>query len=189
MLRDQGAPRPEEKRATPGAVGVLSSRRHWRCEAGVVAIRARATAPQVPVVVAGEDFRSDYADGFIVERVSARPPEAWARQTLEQGPAALRWFVTFGWRYVLGLHLARGRSADHVAGWRVVRSDADVVVLAVDSGMLGRCRLTFTAGESSATAGSNLEFTRPGARAIWSVAGLLHRRILPSLFGHAARSA
>jgi hypothetical protein len=153
-----------------------------------VTIKVRATAPQVPVVVAGDEFRSDYADGFIVEGVRARPPEAWARHTLEQGPAFVRWFVTFGWRYVLGLRLARGSSADHVAGWPIVRSDADVVVLGVDSRMLGRGRLTFTADESSATAGSNLELTRPGARAIWSVAGLLHRRILPSLLGHAARS-
>jgi hypothetical protein len=144
---------------------------------------------QAPVIVAATEFRSDYADGFIVEGVVARPPEAWARRTLEDGPAALRWFVMLGWRYILGLRLARGRSADHVAGWPIVRNDPGVVVLGVDSRMLGHCRLTFTADDSSATAGSNIELTKPGARALWTLAGVLHRRILPILFGHAARSA
>jgi hypothetical protein len=149
----------------------------------------RRRPPTEPAVVDGQEFRSDYADRFVVEPVDGRPAEVWARGTLEGGPAALRWFINFGWRYVLGLRLHRDASADHVAGWPIARRDPSVVVLGVDSRVLGRARLTFTASDASASASSDVEFDQRGARAVWAVAGLLHRRVLPYLLGHAVRHA
>jgi len=147
----------------------------------------RREPPGDPVVIDGHAFRSDYGDRFVVEPVDRRSAEVWARGTLERGPAALRWFITFGWRHVLGLRLHRGASADDVAGWSIARRDPTVVVLAAESRVLGRARLTFTAADASASASSNVEFDRRGARSVWAVAGLLHRRVLPYLLGHAAK--
>lgn len=151
--------------------------------------KVRRQPPSEPAAIDGQAFRSDYADRFVVEPVDQRSAEAWARGTLEQSPAALRWFIAFGWRYVLGLRLHRGASADHVAGWSISRRDPTVVVLAVDSRVLGRARLTFAAGDASASVSSDVEFDRRGARMIWAVVGLLHRRVLPYSLGHAARHA
>jgi len=154
-----------------------------------MAIAVRREPAQEPVAVAGQEFRSDYADRFVVDGVDERPAEAWARATLEQSPAALRAFITFGWRSVLRLQLRRGRASDEVAGWPIVRREPGVVVLAVDSRVLGRARLTFTSSDSSASVSSNIEFDRRGAAPIWSAVGLLHRPILRYSLGHAAKHA
>jgi hypothetical protein len=149
-------------------------------------MRARRVDPTEPVVVAGVDLRSDYADEFELAVTVARPAEAWARATLEHGPAALQWFVGFGWRYILRLRLGPDGSEDHVAGWPIVLRTPETVVLEVESGAIGRARLTFRSGPGSVTASSNVTFERRGGRVLWSVAGLMHRRILPYLLGHAA---
>jgi hypothetical protein len=152
-----------------------------------VTARARRRDPGPPVDVRGDTFRADYADCFEVAAADQRPADTWARGTLEGCPALLRGFVTFGWRYGLGLRLQRGQSPDHVAGWPVVRREPALVVLGVDARLLGRARLTFESSASSSTVSSHVEFDRLGARAIWAVVGLLHRRILPYMLGHAAR--
>jgi hypothetical protein len=138
------------------------------------------------VAVAGNAVRWDYADAFELAGAEPRTAEQWARAALEHGPAALRWFVGFGWRYVLRLRLGPNHSAQHVAGWPIVLREPETVVLEVESGVLGRARLTFCTGRSIVSASSNVSFERRGARAMWSVTGLLHRRILPYLLGHAA---
>ncbi len=151
-----------------------------------MASEVRRQAPPDPVNVEGSKFRPDYADSFVVDGVDQRSAESWARGTLEECPTALRWLITFGWRYVLGLRLHRGRSPQFVAGWPIVQRVPALIVLEVDSRVLGRARLTFTCSDSSASASSNIEFGRRGARAIWAVVGLLHRRILPYALDHTA---
>jgi hypothetical protein len=123
-------------------------------------------------------------------RVKPGQPEVLvgARATLEQGPVALRSFVVFGWRVFLRLHLERGNPPDTVAGWPILLRTSETIVLGLKSGTLGHARLTFHSGPSVVRASSNIAFERRGARAIWAVAGLLHRRILPYLLGHAASS-
>jgi hypothetical protein len=164
-----------------------SSRWRARSDADAVTGSARRRDPGPPVDVRDDTFRADYADCFEVAAIDARPAEAWARGTLEGCPALLRGFATFGWRYCLGLRLRRGHSPDHVAGWPVVRREPALVVLGVESLVLGRARLTFETNASSATVSSHVEFDRRGAGAVWAVVGLLHRRIVPYMLGHAAR--
>lgn len=101
----------------------------------------------------------------------------------------LRWFVVVGWRFVLRLRLGPKRSDQHVAGWPIVLRTPETVVIEVESGTLGRARLTFRSDPSVVSAASNVSFQRPGASIVWSVGGLLHRQILPYLLGHAARRA
>ena len=62
--------------------------------------------------------RSDYASAFEVTigEGDGRSPEQWARAVFEGAPTAIRWFVVFGWRYVLGLRLGPRSSPDYVAG-------------------------------------------------------------------------
>ncbi len=153
-----------------------------------MSLRAHRVEPREPVVV-GEPFRSDYADAFELTPEEQRTAEQWARATLEQGPVALRRFVVVGWRFVLRLRLEPKSSEQHVAGWPIVLRTPETVVLEVESGTLGRARLTFRSDPAVVSAASNVSFERPGARAVWSVGGLLHRRILPYLLGHAARSS
>jgi hypothetical protein len=135
-----------------------------------------------------EPFRSDYADAFVLTPTDERTAEQWARATLERGPRALQAFVMFGWHYILRLRLGPSGSGDHIAGWPILMRTPETVVIGVESATVGRARLTFRTTPSLVSASSNLTFERPAGRAIWSVAGLLHRRILPYLLGHAASS-
>jgi hypothetical protein len=149
-------------------------------------VRARRVEPIESETVAGATVRWDYADAFEVTPADARTAEQWARATLEDGPRALALFVMLGWRWVLRLRLGPGDAPDHVAGWPIVLRAPDVVVLEVESGVLGRARLTFRTRAEVAGAASNVAYEQRGARALWWAAGLLHRRILPYLLGHAA---
>jgi hypothetical protein len=143
-------------------------------------------APAEPEAVAGGAQHWDYADAFEAAPVDSRSAEQWARAALEDGPIALRWFVAVGWRVVLRLRLGPGHSEEHVAGWPIVLETPQVVVLEVESGALGRARLTFRTAPSLVNASTNVAFERRGARAMWAAGGLLHRRILPYLLKHAA---
>ncbi len=153
-----------------------------------VAVRAHPVEPKAPEGVGGEPFQSDYADAFELTPTDARTAEQWARGTLEHGPRALQSFVMFGWRFILRLRLGPIGSADHIAGWPILLRTPETVVIGVESGTVGRARLTFRSAPTIVSASSDLTFERRGGRAIWSVAGLLHRRILPYLLGHAASS-
>jgi hypothetical protein len=166
-------------------------RRSLRGRLSGMAVRAHRVEPGEPEAVAGEPFRSDYADAFEVTPSEPRTAEEWARATLEQGPSALRGFIMFGWRFVLRLRLRLGPSDSEncVAGWPVLLRTPDTVVLGVASGAIGHARLTFRSNPAIVQAPSNVSFERPGGRAMWWVAGLLHRRILPYLLGHAASTS
>jgi hypothetical protein len=153
-----------------------------------VAVRAHRVETEEPETVAGDAFRSDDADAFELTPTDQRTAEQWARGTLEQGPRALRAFVMFGWRAILRLRLGPNGSADHIAGWPILLRTPETVVIGVESGTVGRARLTFRSSPSLVSASSNIEFERRGGRKLWSIAGLLHRRILPYLLGHAASS-
>src|SRR4249919_849628 len=115
-------------------------------------MRAQRVTPAVPETVGAEPRHWDYADAFECASTESRPAEQWARATLEHGPRALLLFVGFGWRYVLRLRLGPTNSEQHVAGWPIVLRTAETVVLEVESGMLGRARLTFRTAPSKASA-------------------------------------
>lgn len=136
----------------------------------------------VPEVVAPRD----YADAFEIATHDRRPAERWARDALEGAPRPLRWFVMFGWRFVLGLRLAPGTSPDHVLGWKVVKSEQDVAVLEARSRLLV-ANLLFEPKDGRFVWVSALRFESGLARPIWAVVGLLHRRIVPYVVGRAAR--
>jgi hypothetical protein len=152
-----------------------------------VAVRAQRVEPRAPQAILGDPTRWDYADSFEIAAAEPRSAEQWARGALEHGPTALRTFVTIGWRYVLRLRLDRTIPSDNVGGWPIVARTPESIVLGVESAILGHARLTFDSSASIARASTNVAFERRGARTIWSVAGLIHRRVLPYLLAHAAR--
>ncbi len=143
-------------------------------------------APALRDAAAVED--ADYTDTFQVP-VAGGPAgaEQWARRTLEEGPVAFRWFLTAGWRWVLRMQLGPRPSADHVQGWEIAHASAETVVLAVRSAVLGPARLVFRTDGELLQVATVLRYDQPGARHIWAVAGLLHRRVLPYAISSAVR--
>ncbi len=128
-----------------------------------------------------------YASAFeatIPDRVSLSP-EQWARATFEDVPSPIGWFVSFGWKYVLGFRLGPRSSPVHVCGWTIATRTTDAVVLEVHSSSLTAykvvrtqsCRVTMT---------TFVRYERRMGRMAWSAVAPVHHRTEPYLLGHAA---
>jgi hypothetical protein len=156
---------------------------------GTARVRARRVDPKNVIRAGGALAEPDYLDAF---EISAGPPsrsaEQWARACLEGAPLAMRWFLLVGWRFVLGLRLGPRPSPDHVFGWTIVSATPELVILGVRSVVVGQAQLLFRVEPSRAVLATVISFDRRGASAVWSVIGLIHRRALPYLLTHAAKS-
>jgi hypothetical protein len=119
---------------------------------------------------------------------NSRSAEQWARAIFEDAPLAVRWFVVIGWRFGLALRLGPRPSPDHVLGWKIVTVAPDRITLGARSGILGQAQLVVHVEPSRIAVATVVRFKHRGARAIWSVVGLIHRRILPYLLNRAANS-
>jgi hypothetical protein len=138
--------------------------------------------------VRGTLAEPDYTDVFEVgTELGSRSAEQWARASFEGAPRAVRWFLLVGWRLVLGLRLGPRRSPDHVLGWTIVRRTREQIILETQSTLLGQVQLVFRVQASRVLAGTLIHFAGHGARAIWSIVGLVHRRTLPYLLTRGAR--
>jgi hypothetical protein len=115
-----------------------------------------------------------------------RCAEQWARATFEDAPPALRGFILTGWIAGLRLSLGPRPSPDHVLGWRIVTATPELIIMSVQSALIGTAH--FVLGlESSRTLLTNfVRYEKPAARPIWSAVQPLHHRIVPYLLGHAA---
>jgi hypothetical protein len=61
-----------------------------------------------------------------------------------------------------------------------------LVILSVESKMLGTAHLMVSVEESRVILGSFVRYEKRGARQLWSTVQPLHHEILPYLFGRAA---
>jgi hypothetical protein len=146
--------------------------RAHRCEAIDVGdhVRGSAHASAFEVRIAHGDNRS---------------PEQWARAIFEETPTAMRAFVEFGWRFVLGLRLGSRTSPDHVAGWRLRVIGPGVINLEVQSWLLTATKEVRVAS-GTLRMGTVVRFKRRLGRVIWTLITPVHYLTEPYLLGYAA---
>jgi hypothetical protein len=113
--------------------------------------------------------------------------EQWARATWEDAPTILCWFQTLGWRFVLGLRLAPGRSPTHVLGWRMLDDRPDTLTLQARSALIAAHNVVIVK-ESTVLWTTLVRYEQPIARPIWRLVELVHRIVLPYTLTHAGRA-
>ncbi|QBD78144.1 DUF2867 domain-containing protein [Ktedonosporobacter rubrisoli] len=150
------------------------------------ATRAYRIAP--PRVQTG-DNPADYIDEFEVSILDgdARTAEQWARAIFEEAPLPVRWFLLFGWRWVLGLRLGPRLSSTHVLGWQIVKREPDAISLELRSALMV-AQLSMHLVGSKLIWNTYVYYTRGLARPLWTAVGLLHRCTVPALLGYTASS-
>lgn len=154
---------------------------------------SRVRRVEVPPQIAASFARStaNYAAAFALttEASATRTPLAWARAVFEGAPAALRWWMVFGWTRVLGLRLAPRSSDDHVLGWTI--ADGDLVegsaALLAQSRFLRACNIV-TVEPSTVTWVTLVHYSTAAARPLWAMARPLHRLSIRYLLVRAARA-
>ncbi|WP_018656598.1 DUF2867 domain-containing protein [Actinomadura flavalba] len=124
----------------------------------------------------------DYADDFVFATDVAATPERWARAMFGDVPSPGERFI---WRGLLGLRLARGRSPETVAGWRVTGRGPDWIRLEAASRSL-TANLVVRAGGGQVALGTLMHYRRPLGRLVWTPLSAVHRRLAPGVFGPAA---
>lgn len=133
---------------------------------------------------------ADYVDVFEVPITAGdtRTAEQAFRDGLGDRPGAGGKLVSWVHRNVLRLRLAPARSAGHLIGWPIVRSDPDELVLAT-RGPLMRGELTLRRqGDRRAVLTTRLHYRRRvAATAVWAFIGPLHRFVAPRLMRRSAR--
>jgi hypothetical protein len=146
---------------------------------------------EVPAQIAATFARStaNYAVAFALTEpgVESRTPLQWARAVFEDAPAALRWFVVFGWRHVLGLRLGPRPSDGHVLGWAISGGDLveGSVALTAQSPFL-RASNIVAVEETTVTWVTLVHYSGAAARPLWAIARPIHRLTIPYRLGRAA---
>jgi Protein of unknown function (DUF2867) len=159
-------------------------RGHFLGQTVRMAIRARrCEATEDPGGLGG----SDYAGAFEVTIALGddRSPEQWSRSVFESAPTAIRWFVLFGWRFVLGLRLGPQMSPDYVSGWRIRDVGPSVITLEVDSWLMTASKEIRVAG-GSVRVSTFVRYSGGLGRAAWTLVAPVHHRTEPYLLGYAA---
>lgn len=148
-------------------------------------IRVRRVA--VVVQTQNTDNSPDYRDRFEVSipGTDTRTAEQWLRAVFEEAPRPVRWFLLLGWRGVLGLQLGPRPSPDHILGWRIASREPEDVRLELHSALMN-AQLALHLSSSTAIWRTNVFYTKPLARPLWAVVGVIHRQIVPYLLGRAA---
>jgi hypothetical protein len=133
--------------------------------------------------------RRDYEASWEVTTANLphRSAEQWVRAMLEGAPRLLRTFVVWGWVAGLGFRLGPRPSPNHVLGWTIVNSSPDVIVLSVQSLVVGTSQFVLRVEGTRVVLANFVQYERRGARAVWSIVQPLHHRVVPFLLGHAAR--
>ena len=130
---------------------------------------------------------SDYAGAFevTIARGDDRSPEQWSRSVFESAPTAIRWFVVFGWRCVLGLRLGPRMSPDYVSGWRIRDVGPGVIILEADSWLV-TANKEIRVASGSVRVSTFVRYSRGLGRAVWMLVAPVHHRTEPYLLGYAA---
>lgn len=143
---------------------------------------------EVPAQIAATFARStaNYAVAFALTEpgVERWTPLHWARAVFEDAPAALRWFVVFGWRRVLGLRPGPRPSDGHVLGWAISGGDLveGSVALTAYSGFLQASNIV-DVEEATMTWVTLVHYSGAAARPLWALTRPIHRRTIPYLLG------
>jgi Protein of unknown function (DUF2867) len=114
-----------------------------------------------------------------------RSPEQWARTVFEEAPTAIRWFIQFGWRYVLGLRLNPRSSPDQVAGWTVRDTGPGIINLEVQSWLLTATKEIRVSG-NTVRMETDVRYKRTSGRVLWTLLIPVHLLTEPYLLGLAA---
>jgi hypothetical protein len=152
--------------------------------------RSHAHAVGVPAAIRSrEDLAgADRAITYELAAGDARATSAeqWARATWEGAPTIVRWLLVLGWRFVLGLRLAPGRSPTHVLGWLIVDDRPDTTTLHARSALITGHNVVIV--QDSVVLWTTLvHYDRPVARPIWRLVELVHRIVLPYTLTHAVK--
>jgi hypothetical protein len=141
-----------------------------------------------PELATPHDGEPDYADSFEVHTAvpDGRSAEQWARDALENAPAVVRGVVLLAHRHVLRFRLGPLQSADHVLGWRIRKSEPDVIELTADGPLMSGLILGRRTAPTAVRIETFVFFHRQRAATIWTLVGPLHRRIAPLLLKRAA---
>jgi Protein of unknown function (DUF2867) len=166
-----------------------------QCDSHGVSRRSSLSAYRVgtDIEAFGEEARvfahPDYASAFeVLAPGSDRTAEQWVRAMFEAAPAAVRWLLVFGWKYVLRFRLGPRASPDHVLGWKIVANAPDSIVLELRSPLLSAQKILRT--EHSRTFTMTLvRYERRFASVLWLAATPVHHRTEPYLLGRAAPRA
>lgn len=128
----------------------------------------------------------DYADLFTLSTDVRATPEQWARAMFGDVPGAGEVLI---WRGLLGLRLARERSAMTVGGWRIGARGEDWIRLEAASWFLTGNLLVQATGGRVALA-TLLRYDRRVGHCWWPPLSAVHRRLVPGVLrGAAARAA
>lgn len=131
---------------------------------------------------------ADYCDSFAVGRASSDPRSAedWFRAAFEQSPAVFRNGLPVLWRSALGLQMGPRPSPDHVLGWQRVSAEPTLAVYGTRS-PIAEANLVMRLEANRAVLSTFVHYTRPAiVKAIFVVAGPIHRAIIPYLLDRAA---
>ncbi len=121
--------------------------------------------------------RYDYADAFEVRlpEPDPYPPETWVRAGLEAIPGVVNWIVG-----LLGLRRAPASAADHVDGFRIVKSGPEVIHLEASLPLMHVVMVGRKVEPTRRMVTTVLHYERPVlARLIWVIVGIGHRRTVP----------
>jgi hypothetical protein len=147
------------------------------------------TGVEVPDVLVGAEY--DYADAFEIQlpEGETRSPEQMFRAALDDASWVQRW-VPVVHRQVIRFRLGPRSSPDHLLGWRIVSSDADVIHLEADGPLM---RGVIVGRRTSRSTGVFTTFVffrkRTAARMLWPIIGPLHRRVAPYLLERGVTTA
>jgi hypothetical protein len=144
---------------------------------------------EVPAETRAIDTLADpnYAVSFAAPANSTRTPEQWARAVFEATSAGMRWYLFIGWRCGLGLKLAPRSSPDHIAGWRILDSTSQAIIIEAESPLLVAHNVT-RVNDGCINLTTFGRYERRLGRFVWSVAAPLHVRTLPHLMRRASDS-
>ena len=135
-----------------------------------LARRVRRVGVTDPIAAAR---RYDYADAFEVRLPEPDPysPETWVRAGLEATPRVVDWIVG-----LLGFREAPA-SSDHVSGFRIVKSDPEVVHLEASLPLMHVVMVGRRVEPTRRMLTTVLRYERPVlTRLVWTVVGPVHRR-------------
>jgi len=152
--------------------------------------RSRAHAVAVPEAIrsredlAGADRTITYE--LAADDARSMSAEQWARATWEGAPTIVRWFLTLGWRFGLGLRLAPGRSPTHVLGWHLLDDHPNTITLQARSALITGHNIVIVQ-ETTVLWTTLVHYEHPIARPIWRLTELIHRTVLPYTLTHASK--
>jgi hypothetical protein len=124
----------------------------------------------------------DYLDLFTMPVDTTATPEGWARAMFGSEPSLGERLI---WRVLLGLRLARGRSAGTVAGWRITGRGPDWIRLETRSRLM-TANLVVRAAAGTVALATMIHHDRPAGRWLWTPASALHRLLVPGVLRRAA---